>query len=190
MNTNNGATNRSANFFHSAFLVLFVLLLGKQIQMIPLTSLAAILVYTGYKLASPDNFLRIYKIGPEQAFIFTITLVSTLLTNLIFGIIVGIVFTFLTHLFLSKNLLIFTLNIFKPNVLMYQEDQTGNYYVSVKNFCSFLNFYRLKKKLDQIPENEHAIVDFSLCDFVDHTVMEGLNDYHRSFERKQGIFEK
>lgn len=189
VNTNNGATNRSANFFHSAFLVLFVLLLGKQIQMIPLTSLAAILVYTGYKLASPDNFLRIYKIGPEQAFIFTITLVSTLLTNLIFGIIVGIVFTFLTHLFLSKNLLIFTLNIFKPNVLMYQEDQTGNYYVSVKNFCSFLNFYRLKKKLDQIPENEHAIVDFSLCDFVDHTVMEGLNDYHRSFERKQGIFE-
>ena len=54
---------------------------------------------------------------------------------------------------------------------MYREEQSGNYYVSVKNFCSFLNFYRLKMKLDQIPESEHAIVDFSLCDFVDHTVM-------------------
>lgn len=189
VNANNGATNRSANFFHSAFLVLFVLLLGKQIEMIPLTSLASILVFTGYRLASPENLFRVYKIGPEQAVIFVVTLVSTLLTNLILGIAVGILFTFLTHLFLSKKLLIFTINIFTPNVLMYKEEQTGNYYVSVKNFCSFLNFYRLKKKLDQIPENEHAIVDFSLCDFVDHTVMEGLHDYHRSFARKQGVFE-
>lgn len=189
VNANNGGTNRSANFFHAAFLVLFVLLLGKQIQMIPLTSLAAILVYTGYKLATPENLLRIYRIGPEQALIFLVTLVTTLLTSLITGIAVGILFTFLTHLFLSKNLLMFTMNIFKPNVLMYREEQSGNYYVSVKNFCSFLNFYRLKKKLDQIPESEHAIVDFSLCDFVDHTVMDGLNDYQRSFARKEGVFE-
>ena len=157
--------------------------------MIPLTSLAAILVYTGYKLATPENLLRIYRIGPEQALIFLVTLVTTLLTSLITGIAVGILFTFLTHLFLSKNLLMFTMNIFKPNVLMYREEQSGNYYVSVKNFCSFLNFYRLKKKLDQVPESEHAIVDFSLCDFVDHTVMEGLNDYQRSFARKEGVFE-
>ena len=189
VNANNGGTNRSSNFFHSAFLILFVLLLGKQIQMIPIPCLAAILVFTGYKLASPENFFRIYKIGPEQALIFVVTLTSTLLTNLITGIAFGIAFTFLTHLFLSKKLLIFTINIFKPNVLMYLEEQTGNYYVSVKNFCSFLNFYRLKKKLDQIPETEHAIVDFSLCDFVDHTVMEGLHDYQRSFDRKQGMFE-
>jgi MFS superfamily sulfate permease-like transporter len=189
VNANNGGINRSANFFHATFLVLFVLLLGKQIQMIPLTSLAAILVFTGYKLASPENLFRIYKIGPEQGLIFLVTLASTLLTNLISGIAIGILFTFLTHLFLSKKLLIFTLNIFKPNVLMYKEEQTGNYYVSVKNFCSFLNFFRLKKKLDQIPESEHVIIDFSLCDFVDHTVMEGLHEYQHSFARKQGILE-
>jgi hypothetical protein len=102
---------------------------------------------------------------------------------------VGILFTFIVHLFLRKSFFLFSLNIFKPNVLMYREDQSGNYYVSVKNFCSFLNFYRLKIKLDQIPESEHAIVDFSLCDFVDHTVMEGLHDYQRSFARKNGVFE-
>ena len=189
VNANNGGTNRSANFFHAAFLVLFIVLLGDQIQRIPLTALAAILVFTGYKLATPENLIRIYKIGPEQAFIFLITLVTTLFTSLIVGIAVGILFTFIVHLFLRKSFFLFSLNIFKPNVLMYLEEQTGNYYVSVKNFCSFLNFYRLKKKLDQIPENEHAIVDFSLCDFVDHTVMEGLHDYQRSFARKNGVFE-
>ena len=72
---------------------------------------------------------------------------------------------------------------------MYLEEETGNYYVSVKNFCSFLNFFRLKSKLDEIPENEHAVIDFSLCSFVDHTVMEGLNEYRRGFARKGGAFE-
>ena len=145
--------------------------MGDQIQRIPLTTLAAILVYTGYRLAAPENLLRVYKIGPEQALIFVVTLGTTLYTSLIVGIFVGIIFTFLVHLFLSKSFFLFSRNIFKPNVLMYLEDQSGNYYVSVKNFCSFLNFFRLKAKLDQIPETEHAIVDFSLCDFVDHTVM-------------------
>ena len=189
VNVNNGGSNRSANFFHAVFLVLFVVFLGDQIQRIPLTTLAAILVYTGYRLAAPENLLRVYKIGPEQALIFVVTLGTTLYTSLILGIFVGIIFTFLVHLFLSKSFFLFSRNIFKPNVLMYLEDQSGNYYVSVKNFCSFLNFFRLKAKLDQIPETEHAIVDFSLCDFVDHTVMEGINDYQRSFSRKGGHFE-
>jgi carbonic anhydrase len=189
VNVNNGGSNRSANFFHAAFLVLFVLFLGEQIQRIPLTALAAILVYTGYRLATPENLLRVYKVGPEQALIFIVTLGTTLFTSLILGILIGIVFTFVVHLFLSKNFFLFSINIFKPNVLMYLEEQTGNYYVSVKNFCSFLNFFKLKAKLDQIPETEHAIVDFSLCDFVDHTVMEGIHDYQRSFSRKGGSFE-
>lgn len=189
VNVNNGGSNRSSNFFHAAFLVLFVVLLSDQIQRIPLTVLSAILVFTGYRLAAPENLLRIYKIGPEQALIFVVTLMTTLLSNLITGIGVGVLFTFLIHLLLSKKILLFSLNIFKPNVLMYLEEQSGNYYVSVKNFCSFLNFFRLKKKLDQIPESGHAIVDFSLCEFVDHTVMEGLHDYQRAFERKNGFFE-
>ena len=83
----------------------------------------------------------------------------------------------------------FSRNWLKPNVLMFLEEESGNYYVSVKNFCSFLNFFKLKEKLDEIPETEHAIVDFSLCDFVDHTVMEGLNNYRRSFASKGGILE-
>ncbi len=189
VNTNNGGTNRSANFFHAIFLVLFLLIFSAQIKLIPLTALAAILVFTGYKLATPENLFSIYKIGREQAVIFVATLVATLLTNLISGIAIGILCTFIVHVILNKSIILFTQNAFKPNVLMYKEEETGNYYVSVKNFCSFLNFFKLKIKLDQIPENQNAIIDFSLCDFVDHTVMEGLNDYQRSFSLKGGVFE-
>ena len=189
VNVNNGGNNRSANFFHAAFLVVFILLFAKQIQKIPMPALAAILVYTGYRLATPENLLRIYKVGKEQAIIFLTTLVATLITSLTTGILLGILTTLLVHIVLNKSGVLFSRNWLKPNVLMYLEEETGNYYVSVKNFCSFLNFFKLKAKLDEIPPSAHAIIDFSLCEFVDHTVMEGLNDYSRSFSRQGGFFE-
>ncbi len=189
VNVNNGGNNRSANFFHSAFLVVFILLFAKQIQKIPMPALAAVLVYTGYRLATPENLLRIYKVGKEQAIIFLTTLVATLMTSLTTGILLGILTTLLVHIVLNKSGVLFSRNWLKPNVLMYLEEETGNYYVSVKNFCSFLNFFKLKAKLDEIPPTAHAIVDFSLCEFVDHTVMEGLNDYSRCFSRQGGFFE-
>ncbi|MEC7172941.1 MAG: SulP family inorganic anion transporter [Bacteroidota bacterium] len=189
VNVNNGGNNRSANFFHAAFLVVFILLFAKQIQKIPMPALAAILVYTGYRLAAPENLFRIYKIGKEQAIIFLSTLVATLMTSLTTGILLGILTTILVHIILNKSGVLFSRNWLKPNVLMYLEEETGNYYVSVKNFCSFLNFFKLKAKLDEIPPKAHAIVDFSLCEFVDHTVMEGLNDYNRSFSLQGGFFE-
>lgn len=189
VNVNNGATNRSANFFHAAFLVVFILLFSQQIQKIPMPALAAILVYTGYRLATPENLFRIYKIGKEQAIIFLSTLVATLMTSLTTGILLGVLTTLVVHIVLNKSGVLFSRNWLKPNVLMYLEEETGNYYVSVKNFCSFLNFFKLKAKLDEIPPSAHAIVDFSLCEFVDHTVMEGLNDYSRGFARKGGFFE-
>lgn len=189
VNVNNGGNNRSANFFHAAFLVIFILLFAEQIQRIPLPALAAILVYTGYKLAAPENLLKIYRVGKEQAIIFLITLIATLMTSLTTGILLGILATLLVHIFLNKSSVLFSQNWLKPNVLMYLEEESGNYYVSVKNFCSFINFFKLKAKLDEIPPNEHAIVDFSMCEFVDHTVMEGINDYSRGFSRRGGVFE-
>jgi len=189
VNVNNGGTNRSSNLFHAFFLLLFVVLFRDQIQRIALPALASILVYTGYKLAAPSNIIGIMRIGKEQLVIFLLTLITTLLGGIILGISVGIVSTFLIHVLINKSFFLFSRNLLKPNVLMYREEGSGNYYVSVKSFCSFLNFYKLKRMLDEIPEQDHAIIDFSLCQFVDHTVMEGVNDYRRVFSRKGGIFE-
>ncbi len=187
VNVNNNGTNRSANFFHASFLLAFILLFATELRKIPLPALAAILVYTGYKLASPENIGKVFKIGKEQLFIFLITLLTTISTSLIVGIIVGIIATFIIHVIIHKNISLFVRNLFKPNVLMFKEDD--KYYVSIDNFSSFLNYTKLKSKLDQIPENEEAIIDFSLCDFVDHSVMENMNSYVESFKRKGGHFE-
>ena len=189
VNVNNGGSNRTSNFTHAMFLLVFVLIFQDLIERIALPSLAAILVYTGYKLAAPDNFIRILKIGKEQAAIFIITFVITLTNGIVVGIATGILFTFLIHVYLNNSFFLFSRNWLKPNVLMYLEAETGNYYLSVKNFCNFLNFFKLKKKLDEIPETSNVIIDFSLCDFVDHTVMEGLSEYISVFEKKGGRIE-
>ena len=187
VNVNNKGSNRSANFFHALFLVAFILLFATELRKIPLSALAAILVFTGYKLAAPENLKKVFNIGSEQLLIFIATLLVTISTSLITGILVGIIITFIIHVIINKNVLLFIKNILKPNVLMFTED--GKYYVSVKNFSSFLNYTKLKSKLDQIPETEEAIVDFTLCDFVDHSVMENMSNYAESFTRKGGHFE-
>ncbi len=187
VNVNQKGSNRSANFFHAAFLVAFILIFASELRKIPLPALAAILVFTGYRLASPENIIKVFKIGKEQLIIFLVTLLTTIATSLITGILAGIFITFIIHVIINKSFKLFGRNILKPNVLMFKED--GKYYVSVKNFSSFLNYTKLKAKLDQIPEDEDAIIDFSLCDFIDHSVMENLNNYAEGFKRKGGHFE-
>ncbi|WP_299210930.1 SulP family inorganic anion transporter [uncultured Dokdonia sp.] len=192
INVNNGGSNRSSNFFHASFLVLFIGLFSTQLTRIPLPALMAILVYTGYKLASPVMIGKIFSIGREQLIIFFGTLITTLLVDLITGIIIGVVITFIIHVILTKSFTLFIRNVLKPNVLMFREAggiSENSYFVSVKHFCTFLNFYKLKDKLDAISEDTDVVVDFSMCEFVDHTVMENLHNYQELFSKRGGHFE-
>ena len=190
VNVNNGGSNRSSNFAHATFLAIFILLFSTQLTRIPLPALMAILVYTGYKLASPKLVAKIFRVGKEQLLIFSTTLLVTLLVGLISGILAGVFMTFVIHVIINKDLELFIKNWSKPNVLMFKENR-GNqhYYIHVKHYCTFLNFFKLKEKLNAIPENKDVVVDLSLCEFVDHTVMEHLNAYQEVFHKRGGHLE-
>ena len=121
---------------------------------------------------------------------FFMTLIVTLKVGLITGIIAGVITTLIIHIVINKSVGLFLRNVLKPNVLMYRETENqSNFYVSVKHFCSFLNYYRLKQKLDAVPENQDVIVDFSMCEFVDHTVMENMHSYQELFKKRGGHFD-
>jgi carbonic anhydrase len=189
VNVTQGATNRSSNFFHGVFLVLFVLVFSQTLNRVPLSALAAILVYTGYKLAHPLKFVSAYNIGFEQLLLFCVTLIATLSTNIVLGVLIGALSTLISHIIITRDPLLLFLNVFKPNVLAFKEPEEDTYFVSVKHYCTFLNFYKLQKKLDAIGHTKKVVLDFSLCRFVDHTAMEGVESYVQYYEKKGGLVE-
>ena len=90
-NINNGAKTGWANFFHGAFLLIFVALFPRLIHEIPLASLAALLVFTGFRLASPKEFAKTLEVGLDNFVIFLATIIGVLATDLLIGVAIGIV---------------------------------------------------------------------------------------------------
>jgi carbonic anhydrase len=185
VNVNNKATNRFSNFFQAVFLVLFILLFRKQIMHIPFPALAAILVFTGYKLASPDSIRHISKVGKEQLIIFFITLLATLGLGIVVGFVIGILTTILVHFVYAKSVNLFIKHGFRNNISINKGDN-GDLQIKVNHFSSFINFYRIKNILDRIDSSKTVMLDFLGCKFIDHTVMENLLEYERQFDKSNG----
>ena len=184
-NINNGGRTSWANFFHGLFLLVFVVAFPTLIHSIPLAALAAILMYTGYKLAAPHHFKHTLHIGREQLAIFTTTLVITLATDLIIGVFSGMLLKMIIHLFRGASLR----TLFKPTVAVHYESIADRFLVSVHNVAIFSNYLSLKKQLDNIPKGKDVVVNFDNATLVDHTVMEHLHSYKELYERQGGSFE-
>ena len=96
-NIDNGARTRFADLWHAVWLLGFVALLPGLIHRIPLSALAAMLVYTGFRLASPREFIDVFRIGAEQLVIFVATIVGVLATDLLIGVGIGVATKFAIH---------------------------------------------------------------------------------------------
>jgi MFS superfamily sulfate permease-like transporter len=171
-NVNNGARTRWANFFHGVFLLLAVLLITPVIEMIPNTALAAMLIAVGYRLASPSEFIKTYKIGSEQLLIFIVTIIITLAEDLLLGVAAGILTKILVEVyyFYIKP----AGSLFKGDAEITKVDET-HYTIKIKNSAVFLNYISLKKYFNQIPSNAHVNIDLSNTKLVDHTFMEQMH---------------
>jgi carbonic anhydrase len=188
VNVNNGARTRMSNFFHAMIIAAVIFLFRDVISRIPLPALAAILVYTGYKLISPKNIWNLANLSWESMVIYVLTFSATIFTNLITGIAIGIGLTFLLQLITTNRASLILRNLFNPNTLLYTE-RDGTYILSVKRYANFINYIGIKKQLDTIPFGSNVVVDLTLCEFVDNSVMEHLQGYHEFHEQKGGQVE-
>jgi len=90
-----GGRTQWANFYNACFLLCYLLLARNIINLMPYSVLAAMLIFTGYKLCRPKVWKHVAHIGWEQLAIFTITVVATLATDLLWGIVTGIAAKFI-----------------------------------------------------------------------------------------------
>lgn len=179
-NIDNGARTRFSNMFHGLFLLIFVSLVPWLIHRIPLAALGAMLVYTGFRLASPREFIHVYKIGRDQFIIFTSTLIAVLATDLLIGIAVGILVKFVIHI---NNALPLSA-LFRPNVRIETPDDK-TYVVTVCNFAVFSNWILLRQTIISLVDKKNIIVDLSETRLVDHTVMEKLHELEKEFAEQK-----
>ena len=186
VNVNSNAKTKWSNFYHGIFLILFVLILAPVLRSIPLAALAAILVHTGFKLASPKVFKHAYDQGVEQLLFLSSTLIITLFTDLLYGIVGGILVTLLLHMLLAKvGFLPFFRKIYKSGSKVYQLEN-GTYEVKLKGIANFLYALKLDKLLENVPLGATVRIDMSQTRLVDLSIMENLIEFKRIHENSGG----
>lgn len=189
VNVHNHAKTKWANLYHGVLLLLFIFLLAPVIQQVPLAALAVLLVFTGFKLASPKVFKHVYDLGIEQLIFVIGTLVITLLTDLLIGIFGGLLLALITHLLLAKvSIPTFFKMIYRSgSELIVNENKS--YSLRVKGIANFMGILKIDKLINQVPVGSILKVDLSGARLVDYTVLEHLYDFQRTHTNKGGSVE-
>lgn len=183
-NISNGAKTRWSNFFHGLFVVLFVVFARNAIHHIPLAALAAILVVTGFRLASPSQFSHALEIGRDQLIIFVTTLVTTLATDLIIGVASGICVKILFHWMRGAGVK----DLFAPKVEI-QRLSADSVEIHWHGVVAFTNFLKLRSTLEGLRDVKYARLNLSRSGLVDHTAQERLENLRHQLARSGLIVE-
>lgn len=170
-NVDSGGRTKNANLFHGLFLLAFVLLIPGLIHKIPLAALGAMLVYTGFRLANPNEFVRVFKVGSEQFVVFVVTIIATLATDLLIGVGIGIATKLAFHLWNGVPVK----NIFRADVQGVVQDEQHMLLI-VNHAAVFSNWLGLSQVIQEnFKQYDSVVLDLSRTRLVDHTVMEKLH---------------
>lgn len=174
-NLNNGAKTRMANFFHGLFLLAFVLLAPGLIHLIPSAALAAMLCYTGTRLASPSELRKTLAIGSEQLVIFLVTIAGCVGEDLLVGVALGIATKLVFHV--VNGAPVGSLFSAKPEAKVTGDTAT----IALHGSAVFSNYLGIKSSIEKQSGQKHVIVDVSDCRLVDHTVMEHFHELEKLY---------
>lgn len=179
VNVHTGNRSKMSTIFHGLLLVGCVMFLPVYLNMIPLAALAAILLVTGFKLASPDLFRQMWAGGRYQFLPFIITLVAIVITNLLIGIVIGLV---------VSTLFILYSNLRRPIRRVVETHVGGNVLrIELANQVSFLNRAALEKVLREAPHGTHVLIDATETDYIDPDVLMLISDFKTQTAPAHGV---
>ena len=186
VNIQNGAKTKGSNFFMGLILLLMILILAPYLQKIPLAALATILIFTGFRLASPNVFRDINEKGIEQVIFFLGTLFISLYKGMHWGIFGGILITLIVHVLIARMPITSFLYLMLTSSFKLINNDNNGLTLKATGIVNFLNILRLQKKLDSIKPGTNMIIDLSSARIVDLTVSEIIDNFKMSQAEKGG----
>jgi len=179
VNINAGAATKLSAILHGLFLLISILLLSPLLNLIPLSSLACILLLTGYKLAKVTLFKEMYRKGLNQFIPFLATILAIVFTDLLIGVLIGLA---ISIFYILKS------NFKNPFVLQKETlhvDEIMRF--DLPNQVSFLNKASIKDTLWNVPNNSNVVIDATQSDFIDNDILEIIADFKNTISKEKHI---
>jgi MFS superfamily sulfate permease-like transporter len=164
-----GAKTRYSAVMHGAWILLFVALLPFVIRLVPTASLAAILVYTGFKLVNPAAIRKLWEVGRGEVVIYASTLVAIVATDLLTGVLVGFGLALLRLLYTLTHL-----------ELIKQVSADGaRIDVGLKGAATFIQLPKIAELLESLDERAEVHFHLGSLAYVDHAILEMITEWHQ-----------
>jgi MFS superfamily sulfate permease-like transporter len=175
-NVQAGAKTRLSAILHGVWLLVFVVALTGLLQLIPTASLAAVLVFTGYKLVNFKEIKKLREAGWGEVAIYLVTLITIVAEDLLTGVLVGLA--------LAAAKLLYTFSHLKVEVQ--RDDLDGAFHMNLTGAATFVRLPKLAAALEQVPENAQLHVDLSRLTYIDHACLELLTNWAHQHEQTGG----
>jgi carbonic anhydrase len=179
VNINAGGKTKLATVVHGVLILVSVPLIPMWLNTIPLSCLAAILLVTGVKLASPVLVKKMWSEGRYQFIPFSVTVIAIVFTDLLIGTLIGLAVSL--GFILNSNL--------RRPIHRFVEKHLGGdvLHIELANQVSFLNRAALSKVLAEIPRNGQVLIDAQNTDYIDPDVLDLVQDFKEQTGPAHGI---
>lgn len=177
-NVDAGARTRLSTVLHGLWLLLFVALLPGVLSLVPTSALAAILVYTGWRLVNPPGVVRLWRESPTEAAIFLATAGGIVFADLLAGVVLGVA--------LSAAKLLW---IFSRLEVERRDEPGGRVRLTLDGAATFLRLPVLARALEAVPPGRTVAVDLDRVRLVDHAVRHLLHSFRKQYEATGGRVE-
>ncbi len=172
-----GAKTRLSTVLHGVCLLALVAAFPGLLKMIPTASLAAILVYTGYKLVNVQNMKRLLRYGGAPIVIYAATVAGIVATDLLTGILLGFTLSILQVIYARTHF----------NMQLEPHPNGRRIDVFLKGAATFLRLPKFVDALDAISPEKEAHIHLRDLDYVDDACLEALTSWQQQRTQKGSV---
>lgn len=178
-NANAGAETKMSAIFHGILLIVCAVAIPSILNMIPLATLAAVLLLVGFKLANPKVIMHFYERGKYQFIPFIATMLAVVFTDLLKGVALGLI---ISVIFILKG------NMQRAYNFRKEQYQDGDViHIDLAQEVSFLNKSAIKETLSSIPENSKVVINASDTVYIAHDVLDLIKEFKKIRAKEENI---